>query len=98
MGMTYSEALEALKSGAKVAREGWNGKGMFIFMVQGIIVPTADSKHLSPEWLEAQGLTELEILPHIDMWAADKKQVVGWLASQTDMLASDWTVSRLEGE
>ena len=28
--MTFGEALEAIKKGELVCREGWNGKGMFI--------------------------------------------------------------------
>lgn len=30
--MNFGQAIEALKQGKRVAREGWNGKGMFIFM------------------------------------------------------------------
>jgi hypothetical protein len=35
---------------------------------------------------------EVTICPHIDMKAADGSLVIGWLASQTDMLAEDWIV------
>ncbi len=31
--ISYSKALELMKAGAKVAREGWNGKGMFVFLI-----------------------------------------------------------------
>lgn len=37
-------------------------------------------------------MDEIEICPHIDMKTADNKLVIGWLASQTDMLAEDWNV------
>lgn len=40
----------------------------------------------------ADELAEIELLPHIDMKAADGSLVIGWLASQTDMLAEDWEV------
>ena len=33
--MNFGEALEALKLGKKVTRAGWNGKGMFLFLVPG---------------------------------------------------------------
>ena len=33
--MDFGKAIEALKAGKKVAREGWNGKGMFLFLVPG---------------------------------------------------------------
>ena len=35
---------------------------------------------------------DVRLLPHIDMRAADGSMVIGWLASQTDMLAEDWMV------
>lgn len=38
------------------------------------------------------GMDEVEICPHVDMKTADNKLVIGWLASQTDMLANDWEV------
>lgn len=28
--MSFSEALEAIKAGVRVARKGWNGKGMWV--------------------------------------------------------------------
>lgn len=31
--MNFGEALEEIKKGVKVSRDGWNGKGMFIFLV-----------------------------------------------------------------
>lgn len=36
--------------------------------------------------------TVIELLPHIDMRSADGTLVVGWLASQTDMLSDDWQI------
>jgi hypothetical protein len=30
--LTYGKALEAVKEGKLIARKGWNGKGMFVFM------------------------------------------------------------------
>ena len=37
-------------------------------------------------------MDEVEICSHIDMKSADNKIVIGWLASQTDMLAEDWEI------
>lgn len=70
--MDFGKALEALKDGKKVAREGWNGKGMWI----NLQVPDAHSKMT---------------LPYIYMKTACENQVP-WLASQTDILATDWVV------
>ena len=41
---------------------------------------------------EDKGMDEIEICPHIDMKTADNKLVIGWLASQTDMLSEDWMI------
>lgn len=84
--MSFGLAIEAMKKGKKVARRGWNGKGMFLFLGTGIELHTeADLSCVSD--LEGD-LT----LPTIVMKTADDKFCVGWLASQTDMLADDWEV------
>ena len=100
-GMTFGLAIEALKAGKKVARAGWNGKRMWIALQPGSTIGRDQArggaaKHRAEELhrdLPHDG-TEgvIEILPHIDMRAADGSIVVGWLASQTDMLAEDWRV------
>jgi len=84
-GMSFGLAVEALKKGFKVARAGWNGKGMFLFLVPGSVfkVNRAPLLGIYPEG------TEINYCPHIDMKTADGK-VVPWLASQTDVLADDW--------
>ena len=81
----FSEALLRLKEGAKIARTGWNGKGMFLFLVSGshFKVNRAPLLGIYPEG------TEIHYCPHVDMKTADDK-VVPWLASQTDLLADDW--------
>lgn len=85
--MSFGLAIEALKAGKKVARAGWNGKGMFLFLVPGSTfkVNRPPLMGIYPEG------TEINYCPHIDMKTADGK-VVPWLASQTDVLAEDWAV------
>lgn len=93
--MDFGQALEALKSGSKVARSGWNGKGMFLMQAGGYSVPKdklREGTHITAEFLESRGVDAMEIVPHIDMWSADNKYVTGWLASQTDMQATDWNL------
>lgn len=78
--MDFGQAIRALKEGAKVRREGWNGKGMWLILV--------------PAWTYNPGVTPslgMEKLPWIGMKTADDK-FVPWLASQTDMLSEDWEV------
>lgn len=89
MNKSFSDALELLKAGEKVARAGWNGKDMFIFLVPGSTfqVNRPPLMGIYPEG------TEINYHAHVDMRTADG-QIVPWLCSQTDMLAEDWeTVS-----
>ena len=85
--MNFGSALQALKNGQKVAREGWNGKGMFLFLVPGSVfkVNRAPLLGIYPEG------TEITYRPHIDMKTVDG-EIVPWVASQTDVLAEDWCV------
>lgn len=97
-GMTFGGAIELLKMGFKVARKGWNGKGMFIYMQDGSYPYFHQLKEDVQRKLVDSNCTNdsgvVTICPHIDMKAADGSIVIGWLASQTDMLADDWVVVR----
>lgn len=79
--MTFGLALEALKKGYKVARKGWNGKGIYIELQ----VPDEHSKMTLPYiYIVTNGLvTDNPDAP---------KGVVPWLGSQTDLLAEDWVI------
>lgn len=85
--MDFGNAIRALKDGKKVAREGWNGKGMFLFLVPGSTfkVNRAPLLGVYPEG------TEINYHSHIDMKTA-QGYVLPWLASQADMLSEDWEV------
>ena len=85
--MNIGEILVALKEGKKVARIGWNGKGMFLFLVPGSTFKVNRPPLLG---IYPEG-TEINYCPHIDMKTADNK-IVPWLASQTDVLAEDWII------
>ena len=87
----FGKAISLLKEGKKVAREGWNGKGMFLFLLPAGKIPKHvinDSKLL--EVIEATGNDYFEAIASIRMKTADNKILTGWLASQTDMLSDDW--------
>lgn len=86
-GLTFGLAIEAMRKGHKVSRSGWNGKGMFLFLVPG-----SNFKVNRPPLLGiySEG-TPIEYQPHIDMKTA-QDTVVPWLASQSDMLANDWQI------
>lgn len=87
VGMTFGGAVEMLKNGCKVARKGWNGKGMFLFLVDGsnFKVNRAPLLGIYPEG------TEIDYRPHIDMRTVNG-EIVPWVASQSDMLEDDWIV------
>lgn len=81
----FEWALGLLKQGKRVCREGWNGKGMFLFLVPGSTfqVNRAPLLGIYPEG------TTVVYQPHIDIRTA-QNTVVPWLASQSDLLAEDW--------
>ena len=96
--MDFGEALRLLKMGCRVAREGWNGKGMFIYLAPGKTVETTCWGHDFP-YRKSGDSTDadwdrgyIKIRPHIDMVNAQGERIIGWLASQTDMLETDWYV------
>ena len=89
--MTFGQALEAMKRGKKVARAGWNGKGMYLWLL-----PATEVKKEwchDPRLIEAMGDRDtLPCLGSIRMFTATKEVLTGWLASQTDMLSDDWCI------
>ena len=78
---SFGTALALLKKKFKVARKGWNGKGMFLFFVSGA---EWDLDFDATLWGKTKS-------PFIVMKTADCK-IVPWVASQTDMLADDWII------
>lgn len=85
--LSFSLALGFIKRGYKVQRSGWNGKGMFIFLVNGSTFKVNRPPLLG---IYPEG-TEINYHAHVDMKTADG-QIVPWLCSQTDMLAEDWQI------
>ena len=81
--MNFGAALEKLKAGERVAREGWNGKGMWIYHVPAASYPA-----------QTQAARENigDLVPYGAYLAMKTAtgEVVPWLASQTDILAEDW--------
>lgn len=88
--MDFGMAIIALKRGECVARTGWNGKGMFLTLQPGSEVDGDNMRNDGAK--NYYSGCKCKIAPHIDMKAADGTYVVGWLASQTDMLAEDWEI------
>ena len=93
-GMNFGLAIEAMKMGQKVARAGWNGKGMWCIYNPG----SKGETHAMFEGsvYKNHGVDECEILPHFDMYTVNasgrRAMLPGWLASQSDMDADDWLI------
>ena len=85
-------AIDRLKQGAKVARSGWNGKGMWISMTEGktLDLDIHDIWTQNVKDIAVENGGTVELLPYLVMKTADKKLQIGWLASQSDLLAEDW--------
>jgi len=83
----FEEALKLIKEGKKVARQNWNGKNMFVFLVSGSTfkVNRAPLLGIYPEG------TEINYRSHIDMKTVDGS-IVPWIASQSDLLSDDWQI------
>lgn len=78
----FGWALTLLKNGKKVARKGWNGKGMYLFLANGDDLSNCLFKKED----------NVKCQDSICMYTAQGTICVGWLASQADMLAEDWDV------
>jgi hypothetical protein len=79
-GLAFGDAIKALQSGKKVARAGWNGKGLWLELQ----VPDAHSKMTLP-YIFMSYPGDAKTTPGAR---------VPWLASQTDMLTADWLVAQ----
>ena len=92
---SFGDAIVALKAGHRVARAGWNGKGMWLSLSgpmpgRAIAAENFWSSNNS-EYARANG-GSATVLPCITMKVATGEILMSWLASQTDMLAEDWCV------
>jgi hypothetical protein len=89
--LSFGDAIKYLKVGYKVARKGWNGKGMWIAISNGNSALEADkfwNPHARDHAEKQDGFASVD--PYIIMKTASGSILMGWLASQTDMLAEDW--------
>lgn len=80
----FGVAIDKLFAGEKVAREGWNGKGLFITLQ----VPDENSKMTRPYLYITTPAGTTNQFGGVN----ETEQRVPWLASQTDMLSRDWFV------
>ena len=95
--MDFSDALRNLKDGKKMTRKGWNGNivsfdpNMYIWLEPACKLPRLDA--MSENLKFAFGRNgSMEKLGTFVMKTRDNKLMVGWLATNTDLLAEDWVV------
>jgi hypothetical protein len=95
-GLTFGNAIEALKQGKKVARAGWNGKGMFLWLKPQAQIKSEWCKDEELKKLVDENGGEITALGTVCMYTHDgtgrKAILTGWLASQSDMLLEDWII------
>lgn len=87
--MNFGEAIEALKSGKRVQREGWDGKNMWLAYMPAV---TIDEGLVNGRTRKFVPTGSLNVGGYIVMWTAQGVWQPGWLASQPDMLSDDWSV------
>lgn len=81
-------AVKQMELGGRVRRAGWNGKGMYLFLVPGSRFTVQGDRPMGIACPELVG-KEVDYHAHVDMKTA-QGTVVPWLCSQTDLLAFDW--------
>lgn len=94
--MNFGQAIEALKAGKKVSRAGWNGKGMYLWLMPAQTLKAEWCREPVLKQLAEENGGEIEALGTIRMYtvnASGRRAVLtGWLASQSDMLSEDWVL------
>ena len=82
---SFGEAIKYLKRGFKVARQGWNGNGQYVFLADSV------EFHTDADISEFQGSADgVYVAPMLVLRTAQGNLQPGWLATQSDLLAEDW--------
>lgn len=82
--MGFDKAIEAVKNGSRIAREGWNGKKQYVELATCLSYVNARGELINAVH-DAIGNKALAFV-------GTSGVQVGWLASQSDMLAEDWYI------
>ena len=83
-------AIKQLQGGSRVCRSGWNGRGMYLFLVPGSTFVVQGDRPMGKACPELVG-KPVDYHAHVDMKTA-QGYVVPWLCSQADLLATDWEI------
>jgi hypothetical protein len=90
--LNFGQAIEALKSGHKVAREGWNGKGMWLAYMPPVTIPEALVNGRTKKFVPTG---DLIVGGYIVAMTAQGVWQPGWTPWAPDVLAEDWTIVAL---
>lgn len=83
-GLTFGEALQAVKSGKRARRAGWNGKNQYIELARNVSYQNVAG--------EIVNSGHQDIGKRCIAFVGSRGIQLGWLASQADMLAEDWMI------
>jgi hypothetical protein len=96
MNLKFGEAIEALKDGKRVTRAGWNGRGMYLWLLPEAVVKAEWCREPHLKRMAEENGGQIPCLGSIRMFtvnASGRRAVLtGWLASQSDMLSEDWEI------
>lgn len=87
--MNFSDALEAVKSGAKIYREGWNGKGLSVFVVKPPHSATPNEPKYEITLDDNYELPDGKLKPFLVLHNS-QNEITSWVPSQGDLFADDW--------
>lgn len=93
---TFGEAIEAVKQGKRISREGWNGKEMFVFQQVPAEIPLEVIPKMQslPDSVKAVFCLREQPIRYSNQLALVKptNEINGWAPSTADALASDWCI------
>ena len=79
-GLTFGEAIEGLKKGNRVCREGWNGNRMYAFLIK------------SGEWTFTNGVNDNFPCREMMGLKTAQEDIAAWAPSGSDALAEQWII------
>ena len=82
--MTFGEAIEKAKAGQRIQRKGWNGRNQYVELAMAISYVNSMGEIINAQ----HDVIGNQALAFVGTSGVQ----LGWLASQADMLASDWRV------
>ena len=96
--MNFGEAIQALKDGQLVCREGWNGKGMFIVKqipaeVGVSIIPRLQSLPQSAKNILIQRNQPISYSNQM-LIVNEQGKADSWVPSSSDCFADDWEIKK----